>query len=98
MSVSRASGRRGSWKLPRTEEVASPTARGYLLLTEATNDPAYLSGPSASSTTSFEHAPEKYRETTLTEVKLHHDIMKAWNDHQAAWLAHLNILAIRCAR
>jgi tetratricopeptide (TPR) repeat protein len=28
-----------------------------------------------------EHAPEQYRETTLTNVRLHREIMKAWEEH-----------------
>jgi tetratricopeptide (TPR) repeat protein len=49
------------------------------LLYKATGDKQHLEAAHDLLTFFVEHAPEQYRETTLTNVKLHRGIMAAWN-------------------
>jgi len=51
------------------------------LLYKATGDTQYLEAAHDLFIFWVEHAPEQYRETTLTNVRLHRDIMKAWEEH-----------------
>jgi len=50
------------------------------LLYKATGDKQHLEAAHDLLTFFVEHAPEQYKETTLTNVKLHRDIMKAWDE------------------
>jgi serine/threonine protein kinase/tetratricopeptide (TPR) repeat protein len=56
---------------------------GFLLY-KATGDKQHLEAAHDLLTFWVEHAPEAYRETTLANVKLHRDIVRAWEEHQAA--------------
>ena len=58
---------------------------GYLgaryTLFRATGDIALLEAAHQALTFLREHAPEEYRETMITNVPLHRDIMEAWQEH-----------------
>ena len=47
-------------------------------------DPAHLAEAKRLLDSRVEHAPAEYRESMLTNVKLHRDIVKAWNEQASS--------------
>jgi hypothetical protein len=51
------------------------------LLWRATNDPTHLHEANRLLDHLVEHAPEEYRESMLKNVRLHREIMEAWEEY-----------------
>jgi tetratricopeptide (TPR) repeat protein len=66
--------------LEQAGEAGNTSAVRYHLW-KATGKPEHLAEAKRLLDFRVEHSPEEYRESMLTDVRLHRDIMKAWEEH-----------------